>query len=96
MSELVAEAQVTTDPALSVFATALRRHDVDFQQSDSATVYRLGSLEYDTLVRAGRFLPRRDVLVLVELRAQKTYGLNDPRVLDYVRGFEQAMDGRGR
>ena len=96
MTDVEIEAQVIPDPALSVFATALRRHDVDFQQTESARVYSRGSVEYDDLVRAGRLLPRREVLVLIELRATATYGVGDPRVESWVRGFEQAMDGRGR
>lgn len=94
MSDVTHEVQVIPDRALSRFATALARHDVDFAQAtDSRSVAR-GAAEYDEMVDLALGLPKGEALVLVELRARRQYWGDEVRATAYLAAFEAAMEKR--
>lgn len=98
MEQLAQKVQVIADPALSRFATDLKKHDIFYRYADDSRAFARGAAEYDTLIDLARALPRGEVLALVELRAQKafccgTMGEAARRAVEgYLTAFESAMD----
>lgn len=78
---------VTQAPALSAFATALRRHDLTYEWSDDARIHRRGAAEYDELVRLAKDLPAEDVAPVVSIIVRSRMGEKDQWSIDWAESW---------